>query len=185
MGYTKSSDGLYHIKGRKYPELVGSRLKVWNGTAYKTSGNLTKKDLLRNKNGRIVSKKKHNTEKKGKRLLKHGYGTQKGKFGYVKLSRRSSRSRSHRGGSDGLVYLDANPAGVVANAASVKEPTTFTHPTQVNVNYVGGTGSKMDLSPAYLKHAYSEANPQVQALNAAAGGRRKRSSRHKRKSRKH
>ena len=37
---------------------IGSRRKVMNGTAEKTKGGLTRKDLKRNKYGRIVSKKK-------------------------------------------------------------------------------------------------------------------------------
>ena len=42
----------------------GSRRQVWNGTAEKTPGGLTKSDLLKNKNGRIVSAKKHHTMRK-------------------------------------------------------------------------------------------------------------------------
>ena len=83
-------------------KLYGSRLEVWNGTAYKTTGKLTKKDIFRNKNGRLVSKNKHFTALKEKRLLKHGYGFQKGKFGYVKLSstgtRKSRKRKSMKGG---------------------------------------------------------------------------------------
>ena len=59
--YMKGSDGLYHIKGKKYQLLIGSRAQVWHETAYKTAGNLKKGDLMMNKHGRIVSKKKHNT----------------------------------------------------------------------------------------------------------------------------
>jgi hypothetical protein len=36
----------------------GSRRKVWNGSAEKTKGGLTRKDLKRNKYGRIVSVKR-------------------------------------------------------------------------------------------------------------------------------
>ena len=42
----------------------GSRRQVWNGTAEKTPGGLTKDDLLKNKHGRIVSSKKHHTMRK-------------------------------------------------------------------------------------------------------------------------
>ena len=35
------------------------RLRVWNGDLKKTSGGLTKKDLIKNKRGKIVSKKKN------------------------------------------------------------------------------------------------------------------------------
>uniref|UniRef100_A0A6C0IPV2 Uncharacterized protein n=1 Tax=viral metagenome TaxID=1070528 RepID=A0A6C0IPV2_9ZZZZ len=100
----KSADGLYHIKSHKYPVLEGSRAQVWHQTAYKTAGNLKKGDLMMNKHGRIVSKKKHSTAKKEKRLEKAGYKTRKGKFGAIKSdnkkslkSRKSSRkSRKSR-----------------------------------------------------------------------------------------
>ena len=71
----------------------GSRAEVWHGNAKKTTGGLTKKDLIKNKHGEIVSKKKHFTAKKEKRLEKAGYFTTKGKFGYVKRdkSRKSKR----------------------------------------------------------------------------------------------
>ena len=72
--------------GKRHEVLIGSRAQVWHGTAHKTSGGLTKKHLLMNKNGRIVSKAKHNTAKKEKRLEKAGYFAQKGKFGAVKKS---------------------------------------------------------------------------------------------------
>ena len=80
----KSSDGMYHISGNKYKILVGSRAQVWHGTAYKTAGGLVKKNLKMNKNGRIVSAKKHATAKKEKRLEKHGFFAKKGSFGAVK-----------------------------------------------------------------------------------------------------
>jgi hypothetical protein len=87
-------DGTYHIHGRKYEMLIGSRAQVQHGTAYKTAGLLKKHDLHMNKHGRIVSKKKHTTAKKERRLEKAGYFTQKGKFGYVKkASTRRRRSR--------------------------------------------------------------------------------------------
>jgi hypothetical protein len=38
---------------------IGSRVQVMNGTAHKTSGGLTKNDLMLNKWGRIVSKKRY------------------------------------------------------------------------------------------------------------------------------
>lgn len=77
----------------KYDTLIGSRAQVWNGTCYKTSGGLTKNHLMQNKHGRIVSKSKHATAKKEKRLLKAGYGTKKGKFGYVKLDGKTRKRR--------------------------------------------------------------------------------------------
>jgi hypothetical protein len=71
----------------------GSRAEVFHGTAKKTTGGLEKKDLLQNKHGELVSRKKHNSAKKEKRLEKYGFFTQKGKFGYVK---RDAKSKSKR-----------------------------------------------------------------------------------------
>jgi hypothetical protein len=67
---------------------------VWNGTAYKTSGGLTKSQLVMNRWGRIVSADKHKTAKKEKRLEKAGYYAQKGKFGYVKRNSSKRRNRT-------------------------------------------------------------------------------------------
>jgi len=80
----RQSDGLYHIHGKTFKMLIGSRQQVWNKTAFKTEGLLTRDQLIMNKWGRIVSKKKHATAKKEKRLQKYGFFTRKGKFGFVK-----------------------------------------------------------------------------------------------------
>ena len=94
MGHSKGSDGVYHIKGQKFAVLVGSRRMVFNGTAYKTPGGLTKDKLMMNKHGRIVSKKKHAITKRERRLEKAGYKTIKGKFGAVKSGK--AVSKKHR-----------------------------------------------------------------------------------------
>jgi hypothetical protein len=78
--------------GKSYKLLFGSRQQVFHGTAYKTTGGLTKSQLLMNKWGRIVSAKKHSTAKKEKRLQKFGYFAKKGKFGYVKKETRRAKS---------------------------------------------------------------------------------------------
>ena len=78
---------------------VGSRRQVWNRTAKRTSGGLERKDLIKNKHDRIVSAKKHKTAKKERRLEKAGYGTRKGKFGWVKIAKKSGKKghkKSHR-----------------------------------------------------------------------------------------
>ena len=90
---------------------IGTRAQVWHGTAKKTSGGLMKNDLMMNKAGRIVSRAKHNTAKKEMRLVKYGYGTKKGKFGFVKIGTKSRRSKKGskkmRGGMS-----DLHPSGV-------------------------------------------------------------------------
>jgi hypothetical protein len=84
------------VSGKSYEALIGTRAQVWHGTAYKTSGGLTKNNIMQNKNGRIVSRAKHASAKRENRLVKAGYGTQKGKFGAVKLNGKSSRRHSRR-----------------------------------------------------------------------------------------
>ena len=88
--------GTYTIKGIEYKELFGSREQVMNGTAYKTSGELTKADLVVNKHGRIVSKVKYDTSRKEKRLEKYGYFAKKGKFGYVKKGTKRKTKNKRR-----------------------------------------------------------------------------------------
>ena len=90
-------------------QTIGTRAQVWHGTAKKTSGGLIKSNLMMNKHGRIVSRSKHNTAKKENRLLKHGFGTKKGKFGFVKVDsrKRGKGSKKMRGGS---LLGDLSPA---------------------------------------------------------------------------
>ncbi len=72
---------------------VGSRAQVWHGNADKTTGGLEKKDLIKNKHGRIVSRRKHKSAKKNNRLVNAGFLTKKGTFGFVK----KNESRKKRG----------------------------------------------------------------------------------------
>ena len=102
-------DGLYHIKGKTYKYVRGSRAQVWNHTAYKTEGGLHRNELIKS-HGRIVSLKKHKTAKKEMRLQKYGFFAQKGKFGYVKKSTRKNR----RGGKKGGALLPLSPADLSA-----------------------------------------------------------------------
>ena len=55
-------------------EIVGEKRQVWNGTATKTRGGLRKKDLMKTKDGRIVSIAKH---KAGKNAFKKMNSTTK------------------------------------------------------------------------------------------------------------
>ena len=106
-------NGGYTVGGKRFKQLVGSRAQVWNGTAQKTSygrAGLKKSDLVMNKWGRIVSKRKHKTGKKSglKRLHAKGYFTKKGKFGVfkkkgktAKKGRKSKRCRHNSGPKKG------------------------------------------------------------------------------------
>lgn len=96
--HVKGEDKKYHINGKVYDELDGTRAKVMHQTAYKTTGGLKRKDLMYNKNRHIVSVKKHKSAKKEKRLLKHGYTAKKGKFGAVKVAthKKSHHKKTHK-----------------------------------------------------------------------------------------
>jgi hypothetical protein len=75
---------------KKFPKLfggadkmpaVGSKASVFHGKAKHTSGGLTRKDLMKTKHGRIVSRKKHALGKKAlKNLVKAGFKAKKGTF---------------------------------------------------------------------------------------------------------
>lgn len=76
---------------------VGSRAQVFHGNADETAGGLEKKDLMKNKHGRIVSLRKHKTAKKEKRLEKAGFFTKKGEFGsFKKVATRKNKSRKQK-----------------------------------------------------------------------------------------
>ena len=66
-------------------KLVGSRAEVFHGSALRTAGRLTKDDLMKNKAGRIVSRKRHDAGKTALRYLHaKGYIAVKGVFGCKK-----------------------------------------------------------------------------------------------------
>ena len=98
----RQADGFYHVDGKLYKTLFGSREQVMNGSVHKTTGGLTKADLVMNKWGRIVSAKKFKTAKKEMRLQKHGFFAKKGKFGAV--------TRKLRGGKVDVVVADPKVA---------------------------------------------------------------------------
>jgi hypothetical protein len=131
----RESDGLYHIKGKTYKLLRGSRAQVWNGTAYKTEGGLLKSALLKS-NGRIVSAKKHKTAKKELRLQKYGYFAEKGKFGFVKksVSRKQRKSSKKKlGGSLALAPATLEAAYTSPNAASVADTIKTAGPAAASI----------------------------------------------------
>ena len=71
----------------------GTRAEVFHGNAKKTSGGLTKSDLEKNKNGRIVSKKLAALAKKSikKNLFDKGYKPKKGKFVVMRKSMKKGK----------------------------------------------------------------------------------------------
>jgi hypothetical protein len=82
---------------------LGTKAEVFHGTAKHTSGGLFKKDLMKTKRGRIVSRRKHAAGQKAiKNLRKMGYIAKKGTF---KLFSKKSK----RGGSESM-----KPEGIVS-----------------------------------------------------------------------
>jgi hypothetical protein len=100
--FSRTSTGKYSVSGKTFDVLIGTRAQVWHGTAYKTTGGLTKSNIMKNKAGRIVSKSKHMSAKKDKRLVKAGFLTKKGHFGFIKNGKSMKKgrkgSRKMRGG---------------------------------------------------------------------------------------
>jgi hypothetical protein len=199
--YTRSDDGKYHVSGHSYDRLEGSRAEVWHGTAYKTSGGLTKSHLIKNKSGRIVSKSKHSTAKREQRLLKYGYGTQKGKFGFVKLSKRA-RSSAMKGGA--IYGSSISPAGAMASGIDGQGITDYSAMGSIGVQEAAGMaggrrhisrrhkrgGKGLVMSPADviasgidgqgITDYGSLGSVGVQAAAGMAGGKRSKSRRHRR-----
>jgi hypothetical protein len=124
--YSRTSTGKYSVSGKTYEALIGTRAQVWHSTAYKTTGGLTKSDLMQNKAGRIVSKAKHHTAKREKRLVKAGFLTKKGHFGFIKngKSMRKKRgrkgSRKMRGGMSALSPSSYDGAGVGTSGVALQ-----------------------------------------------------------------
>jgi len=165
--YTKSN-GKYSISGTKFEQLTGSRAQVWHGTSYKTTGGLTKKKLMKNKAGRIVSKAKFATAKKENRLVKYGYGTQKGKFGFVSLK----KSRKHKGGSPyGNNYspsaLNAMGNGIDGQGITSYPKSQGSVALQLTAGQAGGNYHNKGMMMGQPN------NPEIAALNAAGGGKRR------------
>ena len=99
---------------------VGSKAQVFHGKAKHTSGGLTRKDLMKTKSGRIVSRKKHAAGKKAiHRLFKLGYKPKKGTF---RLMGRSTarKTRRSKGGSAQEQLMRGNFMQAMSDALSGK-----------------------------------------------------------------
>lgn len=140
MKYQKNSAGHYVIKGKTYELLVGSRAQVMHGTAYKTTGELTREAFLQNKHGRIVSKSKYHTGKNKNKnnLLLNGYTAKKGQFGYVKIgSKTARRRRRHRGGTTDPTN-DGSPT--IPNGETTGTQPGMPNPSPANIPAQGVDG---------------------------------------------
>jgi hypothetical protein len=147
------------IDGKKYKMRYGSRRQVYNGTAYMTKGNLKQKDIVKNKQDRFVSLKKSLMAKKEQRLLKHGYGAVKGKFGYVRVDK------------------NGNPIKKTAKSAT-KKPKSATKKPKSAAPAPAPVEAPMSVAPA------SDLEPEPNYAAAAAGGAPLRRRKSPKKSRK-
>ena len=89
-------DGKYHVKGKSYELIRGSRAQVMHGTAHETTGGLTKNHLKKNKHGRIVSRKMSVKAGKENQLKKKGYLTKKGVFGAFKNGKSVVKTKKNK-----------------------------------------------------------------------------------------
>jgi hypothetical protein len=122
---------------------VGSKAEVFHGTAKHTSGLLYKKDLVKTRKGRIVSKKKQAAGKKAiKRLFALGYKPQKGRFSLMRKGmakgttksmakakgtakgKKSKRSTRKRGGYNGSVTPFEDMSGNPPSGSMPPAPTS-------------------------------------------------------------
>jgi hypothetical protein len=67
----RQTDGYFHVAGGRFAKLIGSRLEVWNGIAYKSNGQLTRDAFCLNAENKIVSKSKHKSELADSHLTKY------------------------------------------------------------------------------------------------------------------
>ena len=96
---------------------IGSKAEVFHGSCTMTSGGLHKKDLVKNKHGRIVSRKQMASGKKAiKRLFKLGYKPKKGTFKAFKKGMRTTR---RRGGAE-ATYGAANAGDLLKGLGDLK-----------------------------------------------------------------
>jgi len=131
--FSRTSTGKYSVSGKTYEMLIGTRAQVWHGTAFKTTGGLTHGDLMKNKTGRIVSKSKHNSAKREKRLVKAGYLTKKGHFGFVKKGK-TMRKKQKGGSTNNPVKTIPTTQQATTQQATMQQATMqqpITQPTTV------------------------------------------------------
>jgi len=164
----RQADGFYHVDGKLYKTLFGSREQVMNGSVHKTTGGLTKADLVMNKWGRIVSAKKFKTAKKEMRLQKHGFFAKKGKFGAV-------TRKMKRGGYPTIAGPPgANPVAPGANPVAPDAETNLIENTSKNSTKIQLNSG--DIKPNVNESDSGDTNPPAISF---VGGKSKKSRKHR------
>jgi len=99
---------------------VGTKAQVFHSAARHTPGGLKKKDLMKTKHGRIVSRKKHALGLKAvKRLFALGYKPKKGTFKAMRKSMVNGRKKGtrKRGGGGEVGDIISKLSAAVSGAA--------------------------------------------------------------------
>ena len=119
-------------------KIIGSKAQVFHGNATHTSGGLKKTDLVKNKHGRIVSKKKQAAGFKSiQYLIKAGYEPVKGKFGHS-----GGKRKDETAPVVGVVAMDADgeapapPSSIVGDEAPA-DVVVETPPPEIKAAPVG------------------------------------------------
>lgn len=164
----------------------GSRASVYHGNAIQTTGGLRKKDLYKNKRGRIVSRRKSKTAKNWNPLKMMGLLSKSGEafgartFGKGTMSRTQlgnsgqrvldfmthKRSRVKRNGKKYKAYYSRKGSKRKRNKFKVSrnysqsgglQPITYSNYPSAVPDFSSGTGDAFT------------SNPQIRALQAGAG----------------
>jgi hypothetical protein len=142
-------DGKYHIDGKVFNKVIGSRREVFHDSALKTSGGLKKDDLLKNRWGRIVSLSKHKFESKTKRLLSHGYTACKGHFGEVRI--KPNATDKSKVCQKFLSIKNQNGVEAARKAAEQDAISTTTRTTRAAARTTRSDTRKVDRAPYNLR----------------------------------
>ena len=105
---------------------VGSKAEVFHEVASRTSGGLKKKDLMKTKHGRIVSRKKHALGLKAvKRLFALGYKPKKGTLKAMRKSMVNGRKKGtrKRGGANDILTQISDAVNGATGTAAAGVPT--------------------------------------------------------------
>ena len=93
---------------------------------------------MKSKNGRIVSKSKHSSAKRDNRLVKNGYGTKKGKFGFVRLNGTAKRGKSKKMRGGKAFGNNFSPASLNAEGIDGQGITNYGSNGSVGVQLAAG-----------------------------------------------
>jgi hypothetical protein len=134
---------------------------------------------MKNKSGRIVSKSKHSTAKRENRLVKSGYGTKKGVFGFVKLNGSKTRSRRSRKSKGGAPYGSGfSPASATVDGEGVTNYGMGSNDVQFEAGMSGGGKGYGWMGTANIDGQgvtnYGNNSNNVQFQAGMAGGKRRR-----------